>query len=877
MKGLTVSRLVLKQPGQHGLYLAVLLCLLTGLATPVFGQASMTPCDKALIEADGYYQQGQFDRAMNTLDQIVFENCNLTSKVAIYRLKAMVYLVMDDLPNADAQLVQLLTAQPYYRANPVTDPALFQDRLEINRRKLFEVQVTSVSKKAEGILEAPAQIIVINNEEFMLRGYENLVDLLEDLPGFSISRFQGPEYANIYQRGLRTNNTEKTLLLIDGIEENDLWTNWAYISRQYSLSNIERVEVIYGPASTTYGPNAFVGVINIVTKEAGSLIKTGQNVGISAMTGVGSFNTRYVDATVAAQNDDGSASISLTGRVFLSDEFNMDRAPYFDYDVADVMARDYTNVLTLDEGAAASLTALGLPANSTLYNLSSNGDSLSLTAAGIARARQLDSLGYISQANGQPTTFTNGTEAYQVSAKARLDNFTMGFLYWFKSEGGTSQFTDQLVAAEANGQVWVPEHLLTYFNYEKRFSDKFLLTALMNFRDHNVNGNTKLVAFDSYIDGDRDIDELVNGDTASWETTYFYQRSKQLRTEARLLFTPDDKWDLLLGAEYRNSQMQGNYLTSSTPFPQDSGVFDGPDAGGNQFNIIDYGYFTQATYKPNVHLNITAGVRVDNNLIRNEGGFGTQVSPRLGIVYHRNLWGLKTVYARGIMNVSNWSKFSTAGNREPNPRLDTETIQNVDISAYYKPLNNLEVRVDGFYMFVDDVVNSVTLGDGTTQNRNVGAFRIVGTTVGLRHEQGPIKAYLNYSYIMPRQLRDGDSDQQLRVGDIPSHQINAGGTWQARPDLWINLRGNFQSQRPVGTGTNVGLNQQQAELGSFMQLNGTVTYQTPITGLKVQLIGRNLTNATINHPGTRTADGLNAPSFIPQAGINANLRLWYQF
>ncbi|MGV8090862.1 MAG: TonB-dependent receptor [Mangrovibacterium sp.] len=114
--------------------------------------------------------------------------------------------------------------------------------------------------------------------------------------------FYGSEYANIYQRGFRQNNTEKTLLLIDGIEENDLWTNWAYVDRQYPLSNVEQVEIIYGPASTMYGPNAFAGVINVITRDSQNAVKQQNSIGVDANAGYGTYNTRFTDLSISGQS-----------------------------------------------------------------------------------------------------------------------------------------------------------------------------------------------------------------------------------------------------------------------------------------------------------------------------------------------------------------------------------------------------------------------------------------------------------------------------------------------------------------------------------------------------------------------------------------------
>ena len=72
----------------------------------------------------------------------------------------------------------------------------------------------------------------------------------------------------MYQLGFRQESTQRTLLMIDGIEENDLYSNIAYISRQYPISNIKAVEILYGPSATMYGPRAFMGR-NYTNRETG--------------------------------------------------------------------------------------------------------------------------------------------------------------------------------------------------------------------------------------------------------------------------------------------------------------------------------------------------------------------------------------------------------------------------------------------------------------------------------------------------------------------------------------------------------------------------------------------------------------------------------
>ena len=182
------------------------------------------------------------------------------------RLLALIAIAEDSIILAKAFIKTIVLNDPSFSS----DPHIVFDQL-FNELKLTNqvIKVYSVSKNAEDIQTAPAKVILITREEIINRGYVDLVDVLADLPGFEISKIFSATYANIFQLGFRQENTERTLLMIDGIEENDIWSNIAYISRQYPLSNIKTIEVLYGPSSTMYGPRAFVGAINILTYGAG--------------------------------------------------------------------------------------------------------------------------------------------------------------------------------------------------------------------------------------------------------------------------------------------------------------------------------------------------------------------------------------------------------------------------------------------------------------------------------------------------------------------------------------------------------------------------------------------------------------------------------
>jgi len=113
--------------------------------------------------------------------------------------------------------------------------------------------------------DVASSITIITREEIEQRQVKYLSDLLRDVPGFAVSQAGGPgTQTQIRVRGAEAN---QLLVLIDGVRANDpaLSDEFPY---QYALTaNIERIEIIRGPQSATWGGDAMAGVINIIRKK----------------------------------------------------------------------------------------------------------------------------------------------------------------------------------------------------------------------------------------------------------------------------------------------------------------------------------------------------------------------------------------------------------------------------------------------------------------------------------------------------------------------------------------------------------------------------------------------------------------------------------
>ena len=126
-------------------------------------------------------------------------------------------------------------------------------------------EVTVTATRVSTLLpDVPVGVTVITAAEMQTRGYTTLVQALSAVPGLGVVQTGGPGgQASVFIRGT---NSEDVLVLLDGVPVNDPSDpNGAFNFGDYTLSDIERIEIVRGPMSGLYGSNAIGGVINIIT------------------------------------------------------------------------------------------------------------------------------------------------------------------------------------------------------------------------------------------------------------------------------------------------------------------------------------------------------------------------------------------------------------------------------------------------------------------------------------------------------------------------------------------------------------------------------------------------------------------------------------
>ena len=762
--------------------------------------AQESECDCNFKNLKDLYLVGQFSTLSSNI------NCclNIPKRFTLNEMNRMkefltlVAIAQDSIDEANKYLNEIITSNPNYE--PETQNIVFLDLFYKARKENLKVTVSSVSKRPEDIETAPAVVEIIEAKDIVARGYVDLIDLLSDIPGFEISKTHSINYANIYQLGYRQQNTERTLFMIDGVEENDLYSNIAYISRQYPISNIKAVEILYGPSATMYGPRAFMGTINVITysprEEAGNYFENekldkGSPFYFHSNVARGSYDTYDVDFTMGNSLKNKQIYFQLTGRYFQSDEHDMSDESFFNYDISDLNNFEYSHLNKGGINVNEYLSENNLPYESRFYTI--NEDKIILTDYGRNMAAEYDRLAYLSQVNGHILRYSNHTENFYIGGKIAINNLTMGFRSWTRAEG-MNHMQDLDIASSRNGSMWIPKNLTTYLKFNHSFNDRFSFSALTSIKQHSLDRRTNRVNFipfgnPKYVydsvrsnltgatsaDDLLDLDDLVNFNSDSldenqtphgWRNQYYHYQALQGRTEVRFFYNSDNL-NLTFGADRRITTSQGDYIfyndfntkVSKEEYDELSNSGLAEENGqpsrlylnrNNNYKINDFGSFIQGNLIIDENFHINAGIRYDRQMIRNDEGYEV-FEPRLGIVFASNNFTFKSNYSRGFQNVSLYNRYSTGGNRIPNFYLEPEQIEYLDLSIMGNLLNEkFKWNLTGFaYDVKDAITEGMAPKGGYNLLNNEGDFITFGGLANIKYRAKKFRFDLNATFLDP--------------------------------------------------------------------------------------------------------------------------------
>jgi iron complex outermembrane recepter protein len=172
----------------------------------------------------------------------------------------------------------------------------------LSLKDLLDIKIVSASKKLESLFDAPLSASVITKEDIRRAGCASIMEAMRLVPGMIVREQSNGNY-DIHLRGMdnlpqnapfdMTSNTT-TLVMIDSrpiysyLRGGTFWE-----TLPIDINDVEKIEVVRGPASALYGPNAVNGVINIITRK---IARDGFSVVANSQQG--SFKTLINNASI---------------------------------------------------------------------------------------------------------------------------------------------------------------------------------------------------------------------------------------------------------------------------------------------------------------------------------------------------------------------------------------------------------------------------------------------------------------------------------------------------------------------------------------------------------------------------------------------------
>ncbi len=695
--------------------------------------------------------------------------------------------------------------------------------------ELAPVKVVSAAGFEQKIVDAPASISVITEEELHSRPFTSVVDAVRDLEGVDVGETRDKTgQSGISMRGM---GADYTLILIDGRRQNnhgDIYPN-NFGGNQFNhippLEAIERIEVIRGPSSTLYGADAMGGVINIITK------KQYDQWG-------GSIN---VSRTIQEYDEYGDASttdFSVSGP--LGKQFGLAlRGSLYDQDASNP---EYDPVT--DPNGVVHERELGFGSGGRTVD--NEDTSLGFTLRWTPTDNQRISLDY-----------DNSVQTYD-NSDSQLGTHDSPERLVTPGRGGTLSPR----AGYAEDQEFTREQIA--LTHEGEWGFGFSNVSLTYLATNN-DGRTMPLSADERLQ----YDDIINNnpDCATPDSdaclellgATFLPRAKrklesnELRLDGKLDLPINDQHFVVVGTQVLRGELEDGIF----------GLEDGNPGEVSENNF--WALYAEDNWTIVDPFTLTTGVRYDNHET-----FGDQVSPRVYGVYTLNpAWtvkgGVSTGYKTpkttdlydGITGFGGQGTMPWVGN----PDLEPETSVNSEIALYWESPNRHNANITVFQNDFKDKISrqeselcSATggqkpcvdlgaydsVGGIVTQPVNVDKAVIQGVEVAGRYQisqRWSLRA--NYTYIDSEQ-KSGDAKGYPLTGSA-RHMCNGTLDWQATQKfgMFLTVEGRHDRFRGFGraglnTDANGGeywKNYEIYHLGARLALNESVSLNARINNL----------------------------------------------
>ena len=626
--------------------------------------------------------------------------------------------------------------------------------------ELLNLEVISASRTKEKIIDAPANITVVTAKTIHQRGYQNLIDVLRDVPGFDFANIEdsaGEYTTHSVNRGLGGSpGNVQLLILVDGVVQNHIGFNWSQPwGNQQIFADLKKIEIIQGPGSASYGANAYSGVIHFITAASNDEVTD------QFSTLVGQNNLRTSSFVVDTQL--GELYLQASGRLSETDGDSglerYDPAGYFS-------AQPWPLTQSQDYSNGQYVTNTPNPFAGQLQPAGFNNQSKDWALRGKATWQPLNQGLGVSRIN---LAFNKWAQ------QQGLGSYVAGFEYQTRAKSYQKHHEAAHIALDVDYQIthhailtsklWYRENKQlpqTGFQYSYRFVDLV----------KSYHSNNNQIGFEQQVQ----LDHL----DANWLFGYRVQQSDKMNQITSL-------------GQYQNGQ---GASTQSDWESATSGLGLNQYANSGTSVVDEHAAYVQYQNKYGQRFNYTLGLRYDHS-----DEYGSTINPRLALIYNADSlvdnidWRIKFLYGQAFREPS---IFELTDEYRGNNHLKPESINTYEIVNHWVSNNDMfdaSLKASVFYSQQEDVITlQAQDSEGGSVYINGKSDDTYGFSLDSHWNISPqIQTYANY------QFTEGENNSStLSLQHTAKHKINWGVSVDSfEQNLNINFRVNHLLSRAV--------------------------------------------------------------------------------
>jgi outer membrane receptor for ferrienterochelin and colicins len=559
--------------------------------------------------------------------------------------------------------------------------------------------------------------------------------MLKDIPGFDFTAGQpsGEFPTHFLFRGISDVGQTKVQIMVDGIVRNDVSNGWSrHIGYEFTLADVEKVKIVAGPGSALYGANAYVGVINVITrsgdaKELGLAIEARGTFG-SDKTAAPEVFARYrfangVDFQLAGRwyRSDGGVGREDPGN-FFNNNFEPDSVLTTEYD-------DIVNERSADGG-------------------------------------------------GKPLPDGFGTDLDNLFVRGRIskDRTLIGFTFWDQNDGLGSEVVAYEYFANTPGIDYKAHHsdYTVWVSYDFDFREGLYSRTRTYFRSNRILPETGFTYTYKYQSVDNGIDSAVPDKKKGYHGEGFIGG-----LEEQLNIDISERNHLVLGLQFEQEIKEYHGISLGPEQDASSSIVQSTYTSEVEsvqpiFFSRNAAFYIQDEHRLGSVYALTTGLRFDA-----DDEYGHAFNPRLALVRSpKKGLGFKWLYGEAFKAPTVFEWFDEfRGNEALNP----EKIATTELKLNYRLSQSALLRGSFFYSRLNDLIlvapnpdpEKYPIGPNSEHldfYQNIGSTQIRGITLtGDVQPSNALYGYFNYScYAAPLYLV---IDLVRRIQDIGVKQV----------------------------------------------------------------------------------------------------------